>query len=296
LKLRSEDLVFLHRLSVGVPLLGRQEVCRLKARVDRRSLCRVLFDRAAAIIPGQAADIAGLMDAGDVDSAAVSAQRLLGGTLDAVLAVNGDSNPSEKWRLRRLRDHFNRGLTRALPDVLQTFASYPATRDLFLLRSWPGMDRPDALMEYAHACARLGRHAIPWGQRALQGSAAPPVHREPLHGRGLTNSPGMSLALPRLAPDVMLRWRGEVLVLFTAGGQTEMEVGPVTEEALTLFDGRTPLGVAAARLAAGRPVEPAAMVQALIDLRTVLTAHGLAETASARAGTTPEVSGALPEV
>jgi hypothetical protein len=289
LRFNLNELTFLHRLAIGIPIAGPEMFLDLHRSVDRRAISRIIFDQAAAIIPAQATDIAGLLDEGDFDSAVVSAQRLLGYTIDAVMAVQGNTNPSQKWRLRKVQQFTEQGLSHPLPVSLKEVSSYPDCRDLFLMRCLDSENFTD----YVHGCVRLGRHAIPWGQQIFIPPAIAP-HR--IAGVSTTLPPpdstysasgSQSLLeiddsrkkeyLPRLSADAMVRWcRGE-LSLYNSRSEIEVGIGEVALAALLYFDGRTTIAEALKGLASVTPIEQYQVIQALLDLRTLLAKYSFFE-------------------
>jgi hypothetical protein len=277
LRLRLDELVLLHRLRTGVALAGAEGLARLRQRVERRRLARVLVDRATAVIPAQAADVGGLLRSGELDSAAVCAQRLLGSAIDAFTAAAGNTNPAEKWRLRKLQEVAAR-LPEQVPDALAPLTAYGPARDLFL-RGPVGECGVDG---YAHACAAIARHVVPWAQERFGLASA--VEKGavekgavPASAGSAPNADAMAVRLPRLRPEVTARWRFGELVVGTLGAGSEIGITPLTLEALVHFDGVTTIEVAASALAARTTAGKAVLAGSLADLRSVVLALDLAE-------------------
>ncbi len=97
------DLDLLHRIVVSSSLGRPDELSRLKDQIDRAELKTVLVKRAITGIAALQIDILGAVEAGDMLALEVLIPRQVGHLVDLVIAVQGGSNPSEKWRWHCLK-------------------------------------------------------------------------------------------------------------------------------------------------------------------------------------------------
>jgi hypothetical protein len=131
---------------------------------------------------------------------------------------------------------------------------------------------------YAHACAAIARHVVPWAQE--QFGLARSVGDGPRAPSGAGSIPAIDAyaePLPRLRPEVTARWRDRELVVGVLGAGSELGITPLTLEALALFDGVTTIGAAAAALAPRTPAGIGLVAGSLADLRSVVLGLHLAE-------------------
>jgi len=289
LRFRHGDLAFLHRLLVGYPLTENHAFRSLQSRVDSRAVSRIIFDQSSAVIAGLVTDIAGLLQAADHDAAAVLAQRLLGFILDAVLAVQGNTNPSQKWRFQKLRHLEAEGFPYALPPCLTVPSAYEYFLSLYLMRD---LRRPDYI-DYVHECLRLARHTLPWGQKLFcahspfdwiaerpdrrsigDGGSLEPGGEPENRTSGVLGIDDELQCLPMLEPEVTAWWQRGDVILYGGRGKGELTVGEIALEALRYFDGKTTLGEAARRLSTITPASPRQLAQAITDLSICLGSYG----------------------
>jgi hypothetical protein len=280
------DLTLLHRLLIGRPLAAIDTFEELRSALAIQSLARLLFDQAAGLINSLALDIEGLLSEPDLDSAVVLAQRVLGATIDAILAVQGSTNPNQKWRFRRLRDQERAGFRYSLPPELTSASSYEALRALYLLEGVT----PEGYAAYTHRCLALARHILPWGQRIFVGAAHVPwlqVAFPTDHRQHVESSVGLNLVstssltpdvliarLPTVAPSTCVSWRDNKLVLYRMGDTLEVGISDLMLTALYYFDGYTTLAEATAHLSCYTPAPAVQVARTFLDLQAFLGLYG----------------------
>ena len=94
---------FIHRLFIGVPLADAAAVDRLRASFARDRLARYLYDTALHFYDNAFDDCVGMLEAGQLECAAIQARSLAGYAVDALTAACGVTNGQEKFRPERLR-------------------------------------------------------------------------------------------------------------------------------------------------------------------------------------------------
>lgn len=94
---------FIHRLLIGVPLLGPDTVDRIRASFDRSRLSRYVYDTALHLYDNAFDDCVGMLEAGQLEGAAIQARSVAGFAIDALLAACGSTGGQEKFRPQRLR-------------------------------------------------------------------------------------------------------------------------------------------------------------------------------------------------
>ncbi len=97
-----EERDFLHRFRVGYPIYGHYKFSEYISRIKPIKLSRLLVDRGIVRINTAHRDFIGYLEVDDYDSAAISMQTIAGFAADVLLAAKGNTNPGEKWRLRKL--------------------------------------------------------------------------------------------------------------------------------------------------------------------------------------------------
>ena len=115
-KLLTEDeIAFLERIPHAVSVSGPQWLLDRRDQQRESAYGSVLVSRSLDHADSFVEDAAGACEAGDLDSAVLSARLAFGHAIDALLAAHGEFGHSPKWRARRFR--------KAGPGVL-TFERY----------------------------------------------------------------------------------------------------------------------------------------------------------------------------
>jgi hypothetical protein len=94
---------FVHRLFIGVPLVNRDAVERIRGSFDRSRLARYVYDTALHLYDNAYDDCVGMLEAGQLEGAAIQARSVAGHAIDALLAACGSTSGQEKFRAERLR-------------------------------------------------------------------------------------------------------------------------------------------------------------------------------------------------
>ncbi len=102
--LRSSDTMqdFIYRMSIGVPLKNDGYFQELRELLDKSSYRRARVRTVKVRAENALTDVVGQLDAGDQDSALISARIAAFRVVDACLALQGDYCTREKWMMRRL--------------------------------------------------------------------------------------------------------------------------------------------------------------------------------------------------
>ncbi len=236
------EVEFLHRLAHSTPLATSQLYEDLLARLDTRNVARLVFDRAILRIGTAHEDIVGLVDCGDLESAKYLAQSLTGFVADLVLSSSGDSSPSEKWRIRRLR----RLMAEQPGETVRDRIAILADRLL-------GAEGPQTLAEQVRQSVFLANRIVPWAQnRFLSGKLSAPLDTlprlpgEPTPGRTsrLEQGSDNDSTLPPLRIDALIRLEGGRLHLFRFDNGGSLVLNGPAEILVQAFDGHTTSGLA----------------------------------------------------
>jgi hypothetical protein len=103
---------FLHRLLIGVPLLGRDAFEAARDAVDADLLSRYLAQNASMYAESYRTDAVTRMSAGRLDDALLQVQLCVESQVDAYLAARGETNAQEKWRSKRVARQSDPALSR----------------------------------------------------------------------------------------------------------------------------------------------------------------------------------------
>ncbi|MGW0589554.1 hypothetical protein [Streptosporangium sp. NPDC002607] len=111
-KLLTEDeTAFLERIPYAVPVSGHQWLYDRREQQCESAYTSVLVSRSLDHADSFVEDAVGACEAGDLDSAVLSARLAFGHAIDALLAGHGEFGHSPKWRARRFRKAGPRLLT-----------------------------------------------------------------------------------------------------------------------------------------------------------------------------------------
>ncbi|HEX4088954.1 MAG TPA: hypothetical protein VHZ33_09555 [Trebonia sp.] len=101
----SDDLrEFVHRLSIGVPVVGQPRFAQLQSLVDYQQFRNYLTATYHRGVDSLREDVAGLLEEGDLVAAYLNARRRLDLAVDMFLVSKGDTNTrTDKWRWKKLR-------------------------------------------------------------------------------------------------------------------------------------------------------------------------------------------------
>lgn len=123
----SDDLrEFVHRLTIGLPLVGQARFAELRSQVDCQQFRNYLTATYHRGVDSLREDVAGLLEEGDLVAAYFNARRRLDLAVDMYLVSKGDTNTrTDKWRWKKLQ----RSATRdpwVMSDYLR-YSSLPGT-------------------------------------------------------------------------------------------------------------------------------------------------------------------------
>lgn len=101
-RLNLDIIDFLHRLRIAIPIYGEQQLKSLQSAISLENLCACLKNWQMRTYNSNLMDCKGMLDINDLDTCVSWARQTLCNAVDVCLAVNLDTNPSEKWRFRKL--------------------------------------------------------------------------------------------------------------------------------------------------------------------------------------------------
>lgn len=265
---KPEEREFLHRLKVGIPAWGSEELARLQKRIDPKKLSRQIFDRAQLRVGTAHQDILGLLEAGDRASVFFLCHTLIGFMMDAVLAATGNTNPTEKWRMRLLRRLDATGWDANLPAG----PLRPSTTDYFMNLSLLPQCNSPLFVQRVYDCITLANRLIPWGQHrfyqdetGLAQHPDPEPREEPVGATATTNQ-----QLPPLRWDVQIRYiQGDLRLFGIRGGPSHL-LNQLSLETLVFFDGKSTIYDALEHLRRRSSATEADLLTAIDDLRNYL--------------------------
>ncbi|GGY26836.1 PqqD family protein [Paludibacterium paludis] len=271
------ELKFLHNLRIGAPICNEDAFRRIASQVEGRRLARLLFDHAVAWINSLHVDILGLIEDRDHASARHLLHHYLGHLAAAFLAANGNTNPAEKWRVRKLAGLALGGGRAAMPGGASVAGMARSFQALHIACE---ADAASVRREFGRI-ARMGHAIIPWGQRrflenaALEPQPEPPEDFPPAahhhSGHDATEAP-----LEPLELDCHLRYAGNGDYVLTAiDDGTTLTLNESGYELLLRFDGRTSRREAVRSLAGLTRASPREMAGTLDDFQLLLETRGL---------------------
>ncbi len=91
---------FIHRLRIGVPMLNEDQFHAFQDLFDFETLADYQSQEVIREIDGVYEDTCGMLEAGDLDSAVLSARNLIELSVDAYLHKRRNTDPNVKWRAR----------------------------------------------------------------------------------------------------------------------------------------------------------------------------------------------------
>lgn len=96
------ELIFLHRVRIGIPLLNPAGFGQLQSRIDFDLLARFLTEEAVRHLDAEIEDLIGMHKGGDRDTALWVARQVLDVSVQAYLHSTGITDPVAKWMIRNL--------------------------------------------------------------------------------------------------------------------------------------------------------------------------------------------------
>lgn len=122
----SDDLrEFVHRLTIGLPLVGQARFAELRSQVDYRQFSNYLMATYHRGVDSLREDVAGLLEEGDLVAGYFNARRRLDLAVDMFLVAKGDTNTrTDKWRWKKLQRSAAR-----VPWVMSDYLRYSSLPD-----------------------------------------------------------------------------------------------------------------------------------------------------------------------
>ncbi|NHR06959.1 hypothetical protein HA052_17360 [Chromobacterium haemolyticum] len=272
------ELKFLHNLRIGLPLGNEVDFQEVVSKVDARRLSRVLFDHALAWMDSLHVDIIGLLEVRDYSSARFLLQHFLSYLAAALLAATGNTNPAEKWRIRKLMDLQLSTNGFCLPGGLEMADAVAALDGLYLRCESDRRSVHDQLGRLL----QLAYIIVPWGQRRFfaNESLLPVVEIKTnrlmmpdvseLDERNLAHT-----VLGKLELSCRIRYGDGKYVLSVIGEGGTIALNEFAYELLLYFDGVTFESQVIHILSTLTSAPPVDLADAIRDFQLVLESRGL---------------------
>jgi len=111
-----EEIDFLHRMKIGLPLLGAPLLEEWRRRFDFTKLVRYMKHQASVNLRDVVEDLEGMLDNGDIEVAVIRCHDLLGDLCEYGLRCVGETNPKRKWGIKLLSKYPDSELARGLKE------------------------------------------------------------------------------------------------------------------------------------------------------------------------------------
>jgi len=159
-KLLPIEELFIHRLSIGIPLRNSEQFDALKAQFDFSLFSAYLTQQSVHRIDGAIEDLAGMFAVNDLEVALLRAYDLAGLIIDAYTAFKGQRNSLPKWRVKKL-ENIRKSTPPALFEELY----------LSLFPNWNTIRKNDqSKTAYIEQCVKLSHTIVELIQETEYGS------------------------------------------------------------------------------------------------------------------------------
>jgi hypothetical protein len=194
----EDERKLLHRLCTGVAISNQQYFTNLQARASIRQLAKHKLDWAIHLAHCIQVDLEGLRLAGDYHSMAIAAQELLGHVFDALLAINLNTCPNRKWRVRYISK-----LPTDWHCMLPLAHQHGTAIDRFMkMHRAPIGNKPNNFLEHALTITDFSRAILPRAENLFLSNCK---QFWPLVSKyEATSLPTNGLSLPSLGLDVCI--------------------------------------------------------------------------------------------
>ena len=125
--MRTDEVMVMHRLRTGIVLANPTVAERWRTRLRLEGLPTYVMLVAAWYCFAHTADVGGELEAGEVDSAVWMMQTCIDQLAAALLASVGETNPSQRWRVRLLRRHRAELGPKTVDSLIRYLFLQPAT-------------------------------------------------------------------------------------------------------------------------------------------------------------------------
>ncbi|HYX72413.1 MAG TPA: hypothetical protein VE732_06555 [Nitrososphaera sp.] len=278
------ELKFLHNLRIAQPLFGEASFFELTSKVNKEALSRILFDRSIVSADSLQIDILGLIEDGDSLSARYLLGHYLGHLCSAFLSALGDTNPAEKWRVRKLNELRRADVSVPLPrrksfdEIVDMFSNLHVQCEPNLIAV------KDAFSQMLH----LSRLIIPWGQSRFLSGTSLRAHSyqsvaEVNHQRITEDRQGgaeemlfdlsineSKAVLPQLNLNCRIRYNNQDFKLSHLHSTKTFNINWLAYELLLLFNGSTTLEEAVRHLKGISPAANHEILDTIYDFKTFL--------------------------
>ncbi|KWX80174.1 hypothetical protein AMQ84_04660 [Paenibacillus riograndensis] len=103
-ELDLKKIDFLHRLHLAIPLRASTKLKSLQEAINIVNVCSSLKNWKIRSYNAHLTDCLGMLQIDDLDTAVYWSRQTLSEAIDVLLALHFMSNPSDKWRFRKLAD------------------------------------------------------------------------------------------------------------------------------------------------------------------------------------------------
>lgn len=100
--LSVDRIEFLHRFLVSIPIFNSEDYEIHKNNINKKNLYNALKYHRRRSFNAHLMDCHGMLENNDIDTAVFWSKQTLCDAIDVYLAAKGDTNTSQKWRLKRL--------------------------------------------------------------------------------------------------------------------------------------------------------------------------------------------------
>jgi hypothetical protein len=150
------ELIFMHRLRIGIPLANPDGFAELQAKFDWDQLAAFLTEEAVRHLDAEFEDLVGMRKGGDRDTALWVARQVVDVSLEAYLHSRGITDPVQKWKIKYLEaledDPRHRQLRQDYWRLM-----YPAAAESL-------RDGSDDWERYAEEVIQFSNRVVAWAQ------------------------------------------------------------------------------------------------------------------------------------
>ena len=147
------ELIFMHRLRIGIPLVNEEGLRELQSKFDYDLLAAFLTEEAIRHLDAELEDLIGMRKGNDRDVGLWVARQVLDVSIEAYIHSTGVTDPVKKWMIKYLG---------ALPDDPR----HRQLRDDYWRLMYPGdlRDGSDAWQRYAEEVIEFSNRVTAWAQ------------------------------------------------------------------------------------------------------------------------------------
>jgi hypothetical protein len=150
------ELIFMHRLRIGIPLVNEEGFRELQAQFDFDLLAAFLTEEAVRHLDAELEDLIGMRKGGDRDVGLWVARQVLDVSIEAYVHSTGVTDPVKKWMIKHLAE-------------LDGTPRHRELREDYWRLMYPGdeaslRDGGDAWQSYAEEVIEFSNRVVAWAQ------------------------------------------------------------------------------------------------------------------------------------